>query len=86
MANRGIFAVSLWESLSPDLKNRVTNDIAWGDPHETEKLRRVLSAKPESVRKELRAALLKTGRSPKEIEHAVGPGTCNADKIGPKKI
>ena len=72
MTDRGIFGVSLWESLSPDLKNRVTNDIAWGDPHELEKLRRVLFAKSESVRKELRAALLKIGRSPKEIEMRLG--------------
>src|SRR5262245_7478713 len=28
MAERGIFGVSLWESLSPDLKSRVANDLA----------------------------------------------------------
>ena len=35
MAERGIFGVSLWESLSPDLKRRVINDLAKGG-NETE--------------------------------------------------
>ena len=30
MAERGIFGVSLWESLSPDLKSRVATDLAAG--------------------------------------------------------
>ena len=31
MAERGIFAVSLWEGLSPDLKSRVAIDLAAGE-------------------------------------------------------
>jgi len=75
MAERGIFGVTLWERLSPDLKGRVAMDLApvmfprtWAEKEESAKFRTVLSAKPERVRKELREALLATGFSPKEIE------------------
>jgi hypothetical protein len=76
MAERGIFGVSLWESLSPDLKNRAAMDLAMariavqGDVRE--KLRAVLSTKTEQVRSELEKALLATGVSPKEIEQRLG--------------
>ena len=53
MAERGIFGVSLWESLSPDLKRRVATDLAAGEIIGSEKLRAVLSAQPERVRNEL---------------------------------
>ena len=79
MTKRGVFGVSLWESLSPDLKSRVAYDLGPTlFPHspaegaEGGKLRAVLSAKPEHVRKEIREALLATGLSPKEIEQRLG--------------
>ena len=72
MAERGIFGVSLWESLSPDLKRRVAIDLAAGEISGNEKIRAVLSAEPERVRNELREALLATGLSPKEIEQRLG--------------
>jgi hypothetical protein len=79
MTKRGVFGVSLWESLSPELKSRVAYDLsptlfprspAEGAEHG--KLRAALSAKPEHVRKEIREALLATGLSPKEIEQRLG--------------
>ena len=79
MTKRGIFGVSLWESLSPDLKSRVAYDLgptlfprSPAEGAEGGKLRAVLSAKPEHVRKEIREALLATGLSPKEIEQRLG--------------
>ena len=73
MADRGIFGVSLWESLSPDLKRRVAIDLAVGEVTAGNgKFRAVLSAKSEPVRNELRAALLATGLSPKEVEQTTG--------------
>jgi len=79
MTRRGVFGVSLWESLSPDLKSRVAYDLGPTlFPHspaegaEGGKLRAALSAKPEHVRKEIREALLATGLSPKEIEQRLG--------------
>ena len=79
MTKRGVFGVSLWESLSPDLKSRVAYDLGPTlFPHspaegaEGGKLRAALSAKPEHVRKEIRQALLATGLSPKEIEQGLG--------------
>jgi len=75
MAERGVFGVTLWERLSPDLKSRVAIDLApaifprtAAEGEESAKFRAILSAKPERVRKELREALLATGLSPKEIE------------------
>src|SRR5262245_9991387 len=73
MTKRGIFGVWLWESLSPDLKRRVTIDLAAGDVHGMEKLRDVLSTKPSLVRNELREALRETGLSSKEVEYRLGP-------------
>ena len=79
MTERGVFGVSLWESLSPDLKSRVAVDLAPmlfpRTPAEgavSGKFRAVLSAKPERVRNELREALVATGLSPKEIEQRLG--------------
>ena len=79
MTKRGVFGVSLWESLSPDLKSRVAYDLgptlfprSPAEGAERGKLRAVLSAKPEHVRKEIREALLATGLSPKEIEQRLG--------------
>jgi hypothetical protein len=66
MAERGIFGVSLWENLSPDLKRGVVIDIARAEMND--KFRTILSALPAKVRNELREALLATGLSPKETE------------------
>ena len=73
MAERGIFGVSLWESLSPDLKRRVAIDLAVGEITVVEReISGVLSAKSAAVRNELREALLATGLSPKEVEQRLG--------------
>jgi hypothetical protein len=74
MAERGIYGVSLWQELSPDLKRRVANDLAvagYPDP-EIQKIRAFVSAQPDQVRTELREALNATGISPKEIERRLG--------------
>ena len=72
MAERGMFGVSLWEDLPPDLKRHVIIDLAAGDVPEYGKFRAVLSAASERVRNELRAAILATGLSPKEVELRLG--------------
>jgi hypothetical protein len=74
VAQRGIFGVSLWESLSPYLKGRVAIDLAAGEITVTgnENFRAILSAQPERARNELRAAMLATGLSPKEVERRLG--------------
>jgi hypothetical protein len=79
MPERAIFALSLWEVLSPDLKSHVAIDlgpmISPRTPEEGAgigKFRAVLATKPERVRNELRNALLATGLSPKEIEQGLG--------------
>ena len=74
MAERGIFGVSLWENLSPDLKRRVVIDLARAEMEikEKEKFRTILSGQAVGVRNELREALLATGLSPKEIEQRLG--------------
>ena len=48
MAERGIFGVSLWESLSPDLKRGVASDLARAEwkQKEKEKFRAVFPDKP----------------------------------------
>ena len=70
MAERGIFGISLWESLSPYLKTRVANDLAAGEISANVGV--VLSSQPERVRNEVRAAVLATGLSPKEVERRLG--------------
>ena len=74
MAERGIFGVSLWESLSPDLKSRVVIDLAKAEMEmkEKEKFRAVLSGQAVEMRNELREALLASGLSRKEIEQRLG--------------
>src|SRR5215211_6872562 len=79
MPERGIFGVSLWERLSPNLKSHAAVDLGPmlfpRTPAEgagREKLQAVLSTKSERVRNELRDALVATGLSPKEIEQRLG--------------
>jgi hypothetical protein len=70
MAERGIYGVSLWQRLSPDLKRRVANDLA---VDEYPDILKILSTQPEQVRTELREALIAAGLSPQEVEKRVGP-------------
>jgi hypothetical protein len=79
MAERAIFALSLWERLPPDLKSHVATDLTPiifprtpAEGAEGEKFRAVLATKPERVRKELRDALVTSGVSPKTIEDQLG--------------
>ena len=72
MAERGVFGLMLWENLSPDLRARVTADVAKAEIAESGKFRAVLSAKPEEVKNEVRNALLGSGLSPKEVERRIG--------------
>jgi hypothetical protein len=72
MAERGMFGVSLWEDLPPDLKRHVIIDLAAGDVPEYGKFRAVLSTKSGAAQNELRAAILATGLSPKEVELRLG--------------
>ena len=72
MEERRLFGVSLWDKLSPDLKRRVANDLAAGEIFNGQKFRDLVSAQPEQVRNELRAALIAAGLSPKEIEKRLG--------------
>src|SRR5262249_4224763 len=71
MAERGIFGVSLWEDLSPDLRRRAAVDLA-AEEVDGGKVQAVLSPKSEGVRDELRTAILATGLSPKEVERRLG--------------
>jgi hypothetical protein len=72
MAERGIYGVSLWQRLSPDLKRRVATDLVMGDIIGNEKFQAALSPHPEQVRNELRDAVIATGVSRKEIEKRLG--------------
>ena len=79
MAERAIFALSLWERLPPDLKSHVATDLTPiisprtpAEGAEGEKFRAVLATKPERVKKELRDALVASGVSPKTIEDRLG--------------
>ena len=73
MAERGIYGVSLWQRLSPDLKRRVAHDLAVDEYPDILKIRAFVSTQPEQVQTELREALIATGVSPKEIERRTGP-------------
>jgi len=72
MAERGMFGVSLWEDLPPDLKRHVIIDLAAGETPEYGKFQAVLSTKSVAVRNEIRTAILATGVSPKEVERRLG--------------
>jgi hypothetical protein len=79
MAERAIFALSLWERLPPDLKSHAATDLTPiifprtpAEGAEGEKFRAVLATKPEQVRKELRDALVASGVSLKTIEDRLG--------------
>jgi hypothetical protein len=71
MEERRLFGVSLWEKLPPDLKRRVTSDLAVGEIRDG-RLRAVVSPQPEQVQNEVKEALGAMGLSPKEIEKRLG--------------
>ena len=71
MEERRFFGVSLWDRLPPDLKRRVSNDVA-GEIHDSFYFRVFASAQPEQVKNELREALSAAGLSPKDIEMRLG--------------
>ena len=71
MAARGIFGLSLWDALPPDLKDRAVTDLAAGimsSDRARSELRAVLSTELETVRNELRTRLVIEGLSPKDLE------------------
>ena len=71
MAERGIFGLSVWDALSPDLKDRAVTDLAAGtmaSDRTRSELRAVLSTELETVRNELRKRLVIEGLSPKDLE------------------
>jgi hypothetical protein len=79
MAGRGIFGISIWDSLPQDLKSHVAVDlgpiILGRTPAEGElggQVRAIISGESDRVRNELREALLATGVAPKEIEKLLG--------------
>jgi len=72
MAKRGVFGASIWEDLSPDLKRHAAMDLAVEEMPDVGRFRTVLSTKSEVVRNELRAAILATRLSPKEVEQRLG--------------
>jgi hypothetical protein len=79
MGERAVFAVSLWESLPADLKRHAASDVAaMMFPRTPEegwmfgKILAVLATQPESVRNELREAVIATGVSPEEIKKGLG--------------
>jgi hypothetical protein len=72
IADRRLFGASLWGRLSPDLKRRVASDMAAGEIPYSDAFRAFVSAQPESVRNELREALIAAGLLPKEIEKRLG--------------
>ncbi len=72
MTERGMFGVSLWEDLSPDLRRHVTNDLAAGEIPEGSKIRAAFDAKSPAVRDDLRTSLLATGLSPKQVDRRLG--------------
>lgn len=73
MPERGLYGVSLWPRLPPDLKRRVANDLTAAEMIGNTAFRATLSAQPDGVRDELRAAMLATGLSPQEVEQRLGP-------------
>jgi hypothetical protein len=79
MGERAVFGVSLWEKLPADLKRHAATDVAAmmfpRTPAEGEMLAKiwaVLATQPESVRNEVREAVIASGVSPKEIEKGLG--------------
>ena len=79
MGQRAVFALSLWEDLSPDLKSHVAIDMGPmisprtpAEALEGGKFQAVLATKSERVRNELRTALMATGLWSKQIGQGLG--------------
>jgi len=71
MAKRGIFSLTIWDALSPHLKDRTVVDLAAGtlsSASARSELGAVLSTEPERVRSELLRRLVAEGLSPKYLE------------------
>jgi hypothetical protein len=73
MVERGMYGVSLWQRLPPDLKRRIAADLTLDEHPDILKIRAFVSAQPEQVRSELREALITGGLSPQEVEKRAGP-------------
>jgi hypothetical protein len=71
-AERGIYGVSLWQKLSPDLKRRVAHDLAAAQYLDIQKIRAFVPTQSEEVRTELREALIADGLSSQEIKSRLG--------------
>jgi hypothetical protein len=72
MADRGIYGVSLWLRLPPDLKRRVAADLAFAEYTDIQKFRAIFAAQPEQVRNDLRQALIATGLKQEEVAKRLG--------------
>jgi hypothetical protein len=75
MVDRGLFGVSLWERLSPDLQRRVALDLVAGDAATMtgdKSIRAALAAQPDRALGEVRAAMIATGLSPQEVDQRLG--------------
>jgi hypothetical protein len=68
MVERGIFGLSVWEDLPPDLKRRVALDLSAEKDPGNPRFRAVVASKPQEVRNELRTSLLVQGLPPKDVE------------------
>lgn len=73
MPERGIYGVSLWPRLTPDLKRQVANDLTAVEIIGNAEFRATLAAQSEVVRDEVRDTLLANGISPQEVEQRLGP-------------
>ena len=72
MADRGLFGVSLWERLPPDLKRRVALDLAAAGTTGGEQIWEALASQPDQALNEVRAAMIATGLSPQEVDQRLG--------------
>ena len=75
MVDRGLFGVSLWERLPPDLQRRVALDLAAGNAGEMtggKSIRAALASQPDQALGEVRAAMIATGLSPQEVDQRLG--------------
>jgi hypothetical protein len=69
MTKRGVFGVSRWEVLPPEIRKRTAAELAAVSlsSRETARLKGILSPKTEKVRQEIRTALQAEGFSPKVL-------------------
>ena len=76
MAARAVVALSIWESLTPDLRRPAITDVTGGwsylSASQLEVLRRSLSFADPDVRAQIRSALLLAGKNGSEIGKALG--------------